>query len=98
VSRIGVPLLLMHDDPWDFLRASRCGRRFLWPDESAVGAERVDVDACQSQMGGLVTAGPWVRVGAACWIMRPDAESAQDIFSKYLRGFLPRTALGWAAR
>lgn len=27
------------------------------------GVERVDADACQSDMRGFVTAGPWVRVG-----------------------------------
>jgi hypothetical protein len=35
----------------------------LRPDEPSVGVERVDADACQSEIRGLVTAGPWVRVG-----------------------------------
>jgi hypothetical protein len=30
----------------------------LWPGESSVGVERVDADACQSEIRGLVTAGP----------------------------------------
>jgi hypothetical protein len=52
-------------DAYRATRNRRCGRRFLWSDEPAVGAERVDVDACQSEMGGLVTVGS-SRSGPAC--------------------------------